>query len=79
MAEEAQVAEEAPDLEARYEADINRQEVEAHQPFLEPQLCVRYDQAFEVEILNECLQDVESCIFEAAPVNAECLAFAIAR
>ena len=41
---------------------------------------MRYDQALEAEIFNECLHDVESCIFEAARQNAECLAFgAIAK
>ena len=70
---EAQVSEKAPDLEAGYEADINSHEVEAHERFLEPQPCVRYDQALQLEILNECLHEVESCNFEAAPPNAECL------
>ena len=72
---EAQVSEKAPDPEAGYAADINRHEVEAHQPFLEPQPCVRYDQALELEILNECLHDVASFFFEAAAPHAECLAF----
>ena len=64
---EAQVADSTPDLYAGYEADINRHEVEGHQPFLEPHPCVRCDQALELDILNECLQDVESCIVDAAP------------
>ena len=75
VAMEAEVAEKAPDLEAGYEADINRHEFEAHQPFLKAQPCVGYDQLLQLEILNECLHDVESCIFEAAPPNTKCLAF----
>ena len=75
VAMEAQVSEMAPDLGAGYEADINRIEVEVHQFFLEPQPCVRYDGALELEILNECSHDVESCIFEAAQPNAKCVAF----
>ena len=35
---------------------------------------MRFDQALELEILNECLHNVESCIFEAAAPNAEGLA-----
>ena len=72
---EAQVAESAPDLKARYEAEINSHEVEAHQPFLEPQPSVRCDQALELEILKECFHDIESCIFEGAPPIDECSAF----
>ena len=63
VAMEAQVSERAPDLGAGYKADSKRHEVEVHRSFLEPQPCVRYDQAFKLEILNECLHDVESCYF----------------
>ena len=63
VAEEAQIAEGSPDLVAGYEADINCHEVGAHQPFLEPQPRVRYDQVLGLEIRNECLHGVQSCVF----------------
>ena len=72
---ENQVSESALDLEKGYEADINSHEVEAHQLFLGRKPCVIYDQALEVEILNECLHEFESCFFEAAAPNTECLDF----
>ena len=70
MAVEAQVAESARDLKVGNAADINCNEVGAHQPGLKPQRCVRYDQELELEILNEWLHAVENCISEAAPPNA---------
>ena len=80
VAVEALVAEKAPHLKAGYEADSNCLEMQAHHPFVQPQPCVRYDQAFELEVLNKCLHNVQSCIFESAPRNAECLALeAIAK
>ena len=36
---------------------------------------MKYDQPLEVEILNKCFHNVESCFFEATPPNIECLAF----
>ena len=60
VAVEAQVSEKAPHLKAGCEADINRHGVEAHLPFLIPRRYVRYDQALQLEILNNCLHYVES-------------------